>query len=351
MGNTISLKVKEVVKETSDAVTVHFKQPMFRKVKYKSGQFLTLNLEIDGKKVSRSYSMSSTPNIDSTVAVTVKRVSGGVASNYINDQVKVGDSVSMMEPVGNFTLEPDKNLKRHIVLFGAGSGITPLMSILKSILYFEPASTVSLIYGNRRTDNIIFKEKLQALKEKFGDRFNLVYCLTQPDRSWNGLTGRIDDAVTVNVMNMLPKFDATATEYYICGPDGMMEQVKEGLKRLKVDAEKIHIESFTSSNESEEALASLGEIDTAVVTVQLNGDDHKVTVPPDKSILDAALDEGLDMPFSCQSGLCTACRCQVKSGEVKMTESDGLSEDELKQGYVLICVGHPASGDVVVEPA
>ena len=350
MGNTISLKVKDVVRETSDAVTLHFKQPLFRKVKYKPGQFLTLNLNIDGKKVSRSYSMSSAPNLDNTVAVTVKKVEGGVASNYINNEVKPGDTISMMEPVGNFTLVPDKNLKRHIVLFGAGSGITPLMSILKSVLFFEPASTVSLVYGNRRIDNIIFKEKLQELKNKFGERFNLVYCLTQPDRSWNGLSGRIDEAVTVNVINMLPKFDETSTEYFLCGPDGMMENVKAGLKRVKVPKDKIHIESFTSSNESEEALAQLGDISTAEVTVLLNGEEHKVTVPPDKSILDAALDQGLDMPFSCQSGLCTACRCHVKSGEVKMTESDGLTEEELKEGYVLICVGHPASNDIVIEP-
>ena len=178
MGDTISLKVKEVVRETSDSVTVHFKQPLFRKVKYKPGQFLTINFEIDGKKVSRSYSMSSAPNLDNTVAVTVKRVQGGLVSNYVNDKVSAGMSISMMQPVGKFTLEVDKNLQRHIVLFGAGSGITPLMSILKSVLFFEPKSTVSLVYGNRRTDNIIFQKQLQELKQKFGDRFQKLHAGT-----------------------------------------------------------------------------------------------------------------------------------------------------------------------------
>ncbi|UZR95872.1 ferredoxin--NADP reductase [Chondrinema litorale] len=350
MGDTISLKVKEVVRETSDTVTVHFKQPLFRKVKYKPGQFLTINFEIDGKKVSRSYSMSSAPNLDNTVAVTVKRVQGGVVSNFVNDKVTPGMSISMMQPVGKFTLEVDKNLQRHIVLFGAGSGVTPLMSILKSVLFFEPKSTVSLVYGNRRVDNIIFQKQLQALKQKFGDRFNLVYCLTQPDRSWTGLTGRIDEAVTVNVINMLPKFDAAVTEYFLCGPDGMMENIKSGLAKLKVSSDKIHFESFTSSNESEEAIASLGETETHEVTILMDGTEHKIAVPPNKSILDTALDEGLDMAFSCQSGLCTACRCKVKSGVVKMTGGDGLTPAEIQDGYVLICVGHPGSEDVVVEP-
>ena len=350
MGDSISLKVKEIVRETSDTVTLHFKQPLFRKVKYKPGQFLTLNFEINGKKVSRSYSMSSAPNLDNTVAVTVKRVSGGLVSNYINDQLKPGMSISMMEPVGNFTLSVDKKSQRHIVLFGAGSGITPLMSILKSVLFFEPKSTVSLIYGNRRVDNIIFQKQLQALKEKFRDRFNLVYCLTQPDRSWTGMSGRIDEAVTVNVVNMLPKMGTAITEYFICGPDGMMENIKSGLKKLNIPSDKIHFESFTSSNESAEAIASLGEVETREVTILLDGNEHKIAVPPDKSILDTALDEGLDMAFSCQSGLCTACRCKVKSGVVKMTGGDGLTDDEIQEGYVLICVGHPGSDDVIVEP-
>ncbi len=347
MPSYINLKVKEVVKETPDAVTISFKQPLFKKVKYKSGQFLTLVLNIDGKSVSRSYSMSSTPTLDSLVSITVKRVEGGLVSNYLNTQVKPGDTIKVMEPVGNFTFEADKNNNRHIVLFGAGSGVTPLMSILKNVLFFEPNSIVSLVYGNRNEQSIIFKQKLEELKSKFGERFNLVYSLSQPQNQWEGYKGRIDEAVCLNVLNLLPKHEAT--EYYICGPDGMMEQVKAGLKKAKVAAKNIHMESFTASNESEEALAKLGDMGDKSVKIIIQGDEYQITVPAKKSILDVGLDEGLDMPFSCQSGLCTACMGKCTSGEVKMTDNDSLSADDVAAGYVLTCVGHPASDNVVIE--
>ncbi|WP_020532393.1 ferredoxin--NADP reductase [Flexithrix dorotheae] len=349
MRDHITLKVKKVEQETSDTVTIHFKQPLFKKVKYKSGQFLTLNLEINGEKVSRSYSMSSAPSLDPTVAVTVKRVDGGLASNFLNDKIKAGDSIKMLPPMGHFVFEPNKQAKRHIVLFGAGSGITPLMSILKSALNGEPESTVSLIYGNRKQDAIIFKKNLDALKEKFGNKLNIINVLSQPENGWSGYKGRIDRTITLNALNLLPKLDPEATEYYMCGPEGMMEEVEEGLKKLKVPKNKIHKESFTSSNESEEELEKLGNLEVREVTVIINEEPHKFEVKPDQSILDAGLDDGLDMPFSCQSGLCTACRCRKLEGEVKMTESDGLSESEIEEGYILACVGHPTSDGVVIR--
>jgi len=189
MSDFFTLKVKEVVKETEDTVTIHFKQPLFKKVKYKPGQFLALLFTINGEKVRRSYSMSSAPNLDNTVAVTVKRVEGGLVSNHINDNVKAGDSIEVMQPLGNFIYQVDNKAKRHVLLFGAGSGITPLMSILKSVLFFEPDSVVSLVYGNRNKSSIIFSQKLEELKKKFGERLNLVHSLTQPDADWGGYSG------------------------------------------------------------------------------------------------------------------------------------------------------------------
>jgi ring-1,2-phenylacetyl-CoA epoxidase subunit PaaE len=349
MADYYTLKIKEIVQETTHTKTIHFKQPLFKKIKYKPGQFVTLKLDINGQKVMRSYSMSSTPNLDDTLAVTVKKVQGGLVSNYLNDQVKEGDSLQVSEPVGHFTFEPEKSLSRHLVLFGAGSGITPLMSILKSALFFEPKTQVSLIYGNRHEGAVIFRKKLDELKQKFSDRLQIVYVYSQPDRLWQGYKGRIDMALTVNVLNLLPKLPESQTEYFLCGPDGMMEAVKEGLAKLKVPSAKIHTESFTSSNESKEAVASLGEMKERTVSIILDGDTHQFAVAPGKSILETGLDQGLDMPFSCQSGLCTACRGKCLSGEVKMSESDGLSADEISQGYVLTCVGHPMTDNVVIE--
>jgi ring-1,2-phenylacetyl-CoA epoxidase subunit PaaE len=349
MADYYTLKVKDIVQETTDTKTFHLKQPLFRKVKYKSGQFVTVKLDIQGNQVMRSYSMSSTPDLDDTLAITVKRVENGLVSNYLNDHIQAGTSLQVMEPKGNFTFAPDRNTARHIVLFGAGSGITPLMSILKAALFFEQKSTVSLVYGNRHEDAVIFKKQLDDLKAKFGDRFNLVYVYSQPARQWNGYKGRIDVALAANVVNLLPKLGENVTEYYLCGPDGMMEAVREGLKKLKVPTSKVHVESFTSSNETAEALEHLGPLQEREVTVILDGESHKITVPPNKSILETGLDAGLDMPFSCQSGVCTACRGKCLSGEVRMSEGDGLSADELKEGYVLTCVGHPMTDGVVVE--
>lgn len=347
MGDYYTLKVKDVVKETPDTVTIQFKQPLFKKVKYDAGQFLTLIIPVNGEKLRRSYSMSSAPNLDSHVGVTVKRVEGGIVSNYLNDNIKKGDSIEVMKPMGNFTLVPNKKGKRNIVLFGGGSGITPLMSILKSALYFEPNSTVSLVYANSHEDCIIFKKELDELKKKFADRFNLVHVLSTPKNMWNGHTGRMDTPMVMNIANLLPKSDV-GTEYYICGPEGMMEAVREGLKFMKVKDAAIHSESFVSSTSSEENVDA-SAFQTHSVKIQLHGDEYEVTVPPNKTILDAALDQGLDMPFSCQAGLCTACMGKCTSGEVKMTEEDTLSKDEVDEGYRLLCVGHPMSDDVVIE--
>ena len=195
MSDYYTLKVKDIIKETDDTVTIQFKQPLFKKVKYISGQFLTVIIPVNGEKLRRSYSMSSAPNLDSHIGVTVKRVENGVVSNYLNDHIKKGDSIEIMKPMGNFTLEPNKQGKRNIILFGGGSGITPLMSILKSALYFEPNSAVSLVYANSDEDCIIFKDQLDALKEKFGERFNLVHVLSQPKQMWNGHTGRMDEII------------------------------------------------------------------------------------------------------------------------------------------------------------
>ncbi len=349
MSDYYTLKVKEVVQETTDTVTLHFKQPLFKKVKYKAGQFLTLLFTINGKQERRSYSMSSAPLLDNTVAVTIKRVEGGVVSNYVNDQVKAGDAIEVMQPLGNFTFEPDKKAERHLVLFGGGSGITPLMSILKTVLYFEPKTSVSLVYCNRHEGSIIFRKQLDELKEKFGERLNLVHVLSQPDKHWGGYAGRIDETMVVNILNLLPQTSESSTAYYICGPEGMMDAVKKGLKVRKVPQANIHTESFVSSVSEEELAAATSEITTQTVKITLDGETYEVVVRPDQSILEAGLDDGLDMPFSCQSGLCTACMGKKLKGEIKMIEPDGISDEEIKQGYVLLCVGHPLTPDVEVE--
>ncbi len=347
-----NLKVKDIVRETSDTITIHLKQPLFTKVKYKSGQFLTLIVPIMGKSERRAYSLSSAPNVDETLAVTIKRVDGGLVSNYLNDHLKVGDNMDIMEPMGQFCLEPHKAQNRHVVLFGSGSGVTPLMSIAKSVLLFEPKSVVSFIYGNRSTDTIIFKAKIEEMQKKYGDRFKVVHVLSRAEEDWLGYHGRIDRTLTINVLNLLPKLDKDNTEYFMCGPEGMMDQVVDALHFLKTPKERIHRESFVSSAADEvkdEATLKASGIVEQKVTILIDGDEYIVNVPPTKTILEAALDAGVDVPYSCQSGLCTACRGHKKSGEVKMDEDEGLSESEITEGYILTCVSHPLTENVVVE--
>ncbi len=340
-----NLKIKEIVWETGQCATLKLKQPLFVKVKYSAGQFLTLLCEIEGKKVRRSYSMSSTPDLDPDIAITIKRVPGGLVSNYLLDNIKVGDTLAVMKPAGNFIFVPEPKKKRHIVLIGAGSGITPLMSILKSALHFEKESLVSLIYGNRHEGSIIFRKHLDELKTQFPDRFTVVHSLTEPDKFWGGYTGRIDKILTVNVLSKLPKLPETL--FYLCGPEGMMQQAKEGILKLGYPAGAIKQEAFVEKAPSPTAAPQ--NIQSQQVTLIVRGKQHTVTVGAGETILNAALDAGLDMPFSCQSGLCTACMGKKTSGQVLMQDSDALSQSELDEGYVLTCIAKPMSGDVVIE--
>ncbi|MBB6461454.1 ferredoxin--NADP reductase [Flammeovirga kamogawensis] len=339
--NQYTLKVKEVVNETADTVTIKFKQPLFKKVQYQSGQFLTIVSTIDDKKVRRSYSMSSTPLLDTTVDITVKRIEGGLVSNYLNDNVKNGDALEVSEPLGQFTFEPDKEVSRNLIFWGAGSGITPLFSMIKSALFFENSSKVTLVYGNRNEDSIIFKEQLEELKKKFEDRLEIVHVLSRPSTAWGGFAGRIDDVVSVNILNRLSLVN---TVHYLCGPEGMMTAVKSALQRFKVPGNKIYNESFVPASGDEHS----SDVSEQNVSITVDGDEHLIQVNPDTTILEAALDAGLDVPYSCQNGVCTACMGQCTSGKVEMGDSTVLSEQEKKDGYILTCISHPLTEDVKI---
>ncbi|MBD0402575.1 ferredoxin--NADP reductase [Flammeovirga sp. EKP202] len=339
--NQITLKVKEVVQETSDTVTIKLKQPLFKKVQYQAGQFLTVITEVEGQKLRRSYSMSSAPHLDATIDITVKRILEGKVSNHLNDNVKVGDMLEVVEPMGQFLYDPSKEAERHMVLWGAGSGITPLFSMLKSCLFFEPKSKVTLVFGNRNEDSIIFKEALEELKEKFQERLDVVHVLSQPSVQWGGFSGRIDDVVAINIMNRLALADS---EHYLCGPDGMMDAVTSALKRNKIPTSKIFKESFTPVSGSDHS----DDVSPENITLVVDGEEHSVFVSPNQTILEAALEEGLDVPYSCQNGVCTACRANCSSGKVEMGDTMVLSQSEIDNGDILTCISHPLSGNVKI---
>jgi len=344
----VELEVREIIRETSDAVTLVFHNPKAG-FEYLPGQFITLIFEIEGEEDRRSYSLCSSPFTGDDPAVTIKRVSDGKISNFINDHIKPGDKIKVLTPMGNFIIRPEARGKRNVVIFGAGSGITPLMSILKSILHVEQNSNVFLIYGNRDQDSIIFKEQLDSLKKKYGNRLHITHVLSQPAESWNGLTGRLTHDNIKEILMDLPEFGSQNADYFLCGPTGFMHTVIETLREMKVVEGRIFKESFVSSGTEKDASSSSPEITDRIVTVILDGETYEVNVPSSRTILESGLDMNVDMPFSCQSGLCTACRGRLLSGKVHMEESDGLNEDELKKGYILCCVSHPLTDDVKVE--
>ena len=344
-----NLVVKEVIQETTDAITIVFEQSA-NKITYNSGQFLTLIIPIDGKEVRRAYSLCSSSFVDEDLAVTVKRVEGGLMSNYLPDHVKAGDTIKVMEPMGTFTTEYDKNNKRHLIQFAGGSGITPMLSIIKSTLTQEPESIVSLIYANRNVDSIIFKDKLAEMETNYEGRLHVIHVLDDAPMNWQGYSGLLNHDMLTNLFERIPDWGADKTTYLMCGPEGMMKNAENLLNDLGIPKERVYKESFVQGIiDKEDKQESSDDVQEHEVTIIYDGEEHKVKVAPDTSILEAALDEDIDLPYSCQSGLCTACRGKCTSGKVRLDEEEGLSEAEINDGYVLTCVGHPLTDDVVIE--
>ncbi|HEY8400824.1 MAG TPA: ferredoxin--NADP reductase [Cytophagaceae bacterium] len=351
MSQYYLLKVKEVIRETEEAVTLVFDQPK-EPVVYKPGQFLTLLLTINGEKLRRSYSLCTAPGIDKDLAVTVKKVIHGKVSTYLVDKVKVGDIIEVMQPMGTFTTEHNPQISRTVVLLAAGSGITPLMSILKSVLVNEPLSKVVLLYGNRNENSIIFYNRLQQLQDEYKERLKVFHVLSQPiSTSVNPYSGaRLSQSLIIKILETTGA-DISNADYYICGPEGMMLEALNALSILKIPGDKIHKESFATTVSTEVVGQVVNDSQTKEqeVVVVYQGTEYKFTVPINKSILEAALDQDIDLPYSCQSGLCTACMGKCVSGKVHLDSPDGLSDKEIQQGYVLTCVGHPVTSDVVIE--
>jgi len=354
------LKIKAITPETPDASTVTFSIPDEHKdaFKYQAGQYLTLQTEIDGQHVRRAYSMSSSP-LEEDIAVTVKRVPKGIMSNYLIGSVQAGDIMQVMPPEGRFTPDLEEEQQKTYYLFGAGSGITPLMSILKTILEKEPKSTVFLFYGNRTEENIIFKEELDRLQKRYAGQLIVEHALSQPERDkpkgmagwfkkgtllWDGQVGRLDSNL---VPKLLDKHEPRSKEaaYFICGPGDMITTVENLLLQRGIDPNNIHKEHFTSN------LAELDNIQgsaAARVKVHLNQKEIDIVVPGDKTILDTLIDAKHDPPYSCTSGACSTCMAKVLKGDVKMNVHYALDDNEVAEGYILTCQSHPTTDEVEI---
>lgn len=348
----LPLKVREVVRETEDTVTLYFEQPE-PFLDYKPGQFLTIVMDFEGKEQRRSYSLCTSPYVDPFPGITVKRVSKGRFSNFLNERVFPGKTINVLKPLGNFTTDFHSKNKKHFFLVAAGSGITPIQAILKSVLVNEPNSKISLLYCSRNEEQIIFKKELESLAENNPGRLEIFHNLSQPTSTWAGMKGRLTKESILGFIKKAEEETDFDKEYFACGPEGIMDNVVAVLEELGVPGEKVHRESFYSAaaNKAHDDAAHgiTGGLMTRDVRVILEGEESVVTVAPDKTILEAGLSQDLNMPYSCQSGLCTACRGRLLSGKVKMDEDSGLSPNEIEAGYVLCCVGHPLTDDVKIS--
>lgn len=348
-----SLRVAEIVPETAEANSIRFEIPdeLRDAFAFKAGQHLTMRAEIRGDEVRRNYSLCTAPD-ESDWMVTVKRIADGVFSNWVGDALKAGDTIEVMPPHGSFTTEFNATASRHVVGIAGGSGITPVMSLLRTLLKSEPESRFTLLYGNRDSSSIIFLEELAKLKDRYLDRFELYHFLDQEEGDvelFNGMLNRerVDDAIE----HLVP--DAADVEgWFICGPGPMMDAAESSLIDRGVPRERIHIERFTADRPPESLVKEMAELQSKaagiIMSVTLDGRTRKVPFS-EANILDSARAAGLPAPFACKAGVCATCRAKVISGKVEMAARYGLTDEEVEEGYVLTCQSVPSGDGVAVD--
>ena len=354
MSKFHSIKVADIYKETKDCSVVTFDIPdeLRHEFLYKPGQHLTLKKSINDQEIRRSYSLCSSP-LENKWQVAVKKINGGLFSTFINDILKKGDKIEVMTPSGKFTTEELSNQAKNNIAFAAGSGITPILSIIKTHLVKEPQSTFKLFYLNRSVKSIIFKEEIEQLKNTYFDRFEIFHFLTKEHRSIELLNGRFTkEKLEILIKNII---DIPATdECFICGPEQMIFLIRDELIAAGLDKNKIHYELFTSgfTEEDKARMAKIVEkkIEGTDVTIIDGGKEFHFVMDDDfDNILDGALAAGADLPFACKGGVCSTCKCKVVSGTVEMKINYALDENEVAKGLVLSCQAVPTSEKVVVD--
>ena len=349
-GAFYPLVVKEVRRETKDAVSVAFElndeqRSVFR---YTPGQYLTFRAAINGEEVRRSYSICAAPH-EGELRVAIKEIEGGKFSTYANRTLKAGDTLESMVPAGNFAWKHEGSAA-HVVGWAAGSGITPISAIAKSVLNSDNESTFTLFYGNKNSNSIIFKNELEDLKNTYVDRFEVHHVLSREDQGSDYTSGRLD-ADKVKGYNGKFFDVATTTGHFLCGPLGMIEGVSGVLESLGTAKSTIHFELFNTAGATAEAIAksSSKASANAKVTVVLDGEETHFEMGPKDYVLDAALDAGADVPYACKGAVCCTCRAKVLKGTAEMVMNYALVDDEVKDGYVLTCQTHATSDELVIS--
>ncbi len=357
MSKFHSLRVSDVRRETADTVSIAFDIPEMEKdiFNFKAGQYVTIKVMIDGEDIRRSYSICASP-LENEFRVAVKKVAGGKFSEWANKGLKVGDVLEVMPPLGHFTPDIQPGNTKNYLLIAAGSGITPVVSILKTILIKEPGSHVTLIYGNKGNATIIFKEEIEALKNQYMGRLTLIHIFSREQQDSPLLNGRIDGTKCADLCKVLIDMEGT-DEVYICGPNEMTESVKDWLLTTQFPPSRVFFELFGTPTPT----AGSKEVKKAEIIKKFAGDFSEVTVILDgkethfelattgESILDAATRHGADAPYACKGAVCCTCRAQVTEGEVQMELNYSLSDSEVANGFVLTCQSHPTTQKVVIN--
>jgi ring-1,2-phenylacetyl-CoA epoxidase subunit PaaE len=348
------LAVKEIKKETPDCVSVLFAVPeeLQHDFQFHQGQSLTMRAIINGQEVRRTYSICSSP-LEKKLQVAIKKVEGGLFSGFANGDLKKGDILEVMQPVGKFYTPLDPVHKKNYVAFAAGSGITPVLSLIKTTLATEPGSSFTLVFGNKNRGSIIFFEELEGLKNKYMERFTLIHVLSREKTDTPLNFGRID-AEKLNALGKLVDY-AAADEFFVCGPEEMIFCVKDYLEAKGIDKKKIHFELFTSEGLKKKTEVSNRKSENtgpnSRITLRIDGRslDFDLSLASDTTILDAALQQGADLPYACKGGMCCTCKARLLEGEVMMDVHWGLEEEELEQGYILTCQAHPKTEKITVD--
>lgn len=346
MSKLHNLSVKKILKETPDAVSIHFEIPQDLKevFQFQAGQYLTLETKIGGNKVRRAYSLSSTPESEH-LSVVVKEVKGGSFSVYANKNLREGDTLDVLPPEGNFIFKPQSNNKNTYAAFAAGSGITPIMSILKTTLEQEPESKFLLVYGNRSPEDTIFMKSLMDLQQLHPERFFLEFVYSRKEVEGYQF-GRISKSIANYFLKNKYK-NLSVNSYFLCGPEPMIDEIKETLVDNGISKEKIHFELFSTSVES--TVVEGLQDGTTAITIMLDDEETTFVMPQTKTVLEAVLEQDLDAPYSCQGGICSTCIAQIKEGAATMRKNQILTDGEVAEGLVLTCQAQPTTSVLKVD--
>lgn len=345
----MKIELVNTSRPTQDSISLFFKRTEALQ-QYKPGQHALLSIKIGDDVFKRSYSFHTSPFETETVGITVREVIDGKVSTYLQ---QLNDKCEFyLEGIsGDFTVEPSQAVKRHLIMFAGGSGITPIMSMIKSILHGEPSSTISLIYSNRNNSTVIFRSELEELKQTFSDRLAIYNVLTQVEEVPSDFPifykGRLSKLITKNLLKSILSDINCSYEYFLCGPQGFMDVIEESIRSISPDRVQINKEHFFIPERL--VKVDLSSIPEREVILQNQGEERLVSVPGGKSLLQAALEYGLRLPYSCQQGQCGACRARLISGEVKMIRNHILTDEELKQGQILLCQAFPVSDGITIE--